>query len=178
MSESPAQKPAASEPDRSATGPGVERVDRSDLVEAYKDLIHAEKERLTGTAEEAPPVRWAFWSIMLLLLVGSVGALVLKPEWFFPPAPLQTPQIQDASLRLQVYREILRVDAFRKAQGRLPASLQEAGGGDSGVQYTGVGGSYSLSASEGGHSVIYQSSTPPETFLGKSYDEIRRRPRS
>jgi len=180
MSDSPARKPSTARPATSPPGsapPGqADVVDRSELVEAYKDLLHSEKARLSGAGDDTPPVRRPFWWVMFLLLVGSVGSLLLKPEWFFPPAPKETPQIQEASLRLMVYREILRVEAFRKAQGRLPGTLNEAGGGDTGVQYSAQGDGYSLSASSDGRSVVYQSTTPPNAFLGNSYDEIRRRP--
>jgi hypothetical protein len=150
---------------------------RDDLLQAYKDLVHEAQEKATqrGLPPEVPAKRHTFLIVMLLILILSLGSLVLFPQWYFPPDRVESPLLTDASLRLSVHREILRVEEFKKTNGRLPVSLKEAGGGETGVQYTLTGDSYTLSARSGSMSVSYESGTSPDQFLGDAYDRIRRR---
>ncbi len=88
-----------------------------------------QKRSRRNVPEQTPARKIGFWTISLGILLASAGSLALHPEWFFPKERVETPEIQDASLRLLIYREIIHVEQFRRANGRLPNSLQEAGGG-------------------------------------------------
>ena len=154
---------------------GPEKYDRRDLVKAFQDVVQDQEKRAGHAVEQQPGSRWGFWGIALVLLGASLGSLVLHPEWFFPQERVETAEVQDASLRLSIYREILHVEQFRRTNGRLPADLQEAGGGDSGVEYVVNGGGYQLTGRSGTKVLTYDSSTSASAFVGDSYEKIRRR---
>jgi len=160
-----------------APTPPSGQYNREDLLKAYKDLVHEAQEKATHREPppESPPSHRAFWITVLLVLMLSLGSVLFYPQWYFPPQRHEDPILTDASLRLAVHREILRIEQYKKASGRLPATLKEAGGGETGVQYTINGEDYTLTARSGSISVSYQSGTPPEQFLGDAYERVRRR---
>jgi hypothetical protein len=162
----PKKKPGANEP-----------YDRRDLVKAYKDVVQQEQQKRVrpGVAGQTPARKIGFWTISLGILLASGLTVMLHPEWFFPKERVETPEIQDASLRLLIYREIIHVEQFRRANGRLPNSLSEAGGGGNGVEYSIEGSGYLLKARNGTVELTYNSSTPPREFVGDSYEKVRGR---
>lgn len=165
------------EPTRKPQTPS-EQHDRRDLLKAYKDVVHEEQERLAHrgmTDYEPPKQRRFFWITMLLILGLSVGSVAVHPEWFVQQERVESSDLRDASLRLLMYREILRVESFKKARGRLPVSLAEAGGGDTDVGYTVNGYNYVLRGSSGTLELSYDSRTSPLQFVGNAYERVRRR---
>ena len=164
------------QPPRKKPGPN-EPYDRRDLVKAYKDVVEEQQQKRSqrDAPEQTPARKIGFWTISLGILLASGLAVSLHPEWFFPKERVETPQIQDASLRLLIYREIIHVEQFRRANGRLPNSLAEAGGGGNGVEYSIEGGGYLLKARNGPIELTYSSSTPPGEFVGDSYEKVRGR---
>ena len=162
----PKKKPGRTEP-----------YDRRDLVKAYQDVVQEEqlKRSRRDAPEQTPARKIGFWTVSLGILLACAGAVSLHPEWFFPKERVETPEIQDASLRLLIYREIIHVEQFRRANGRLPNSLREAGGGENGVEYSMEGGGYRLKARNGAIELTYNSSTPAGEFVGDSYEKVRGR---
>lgn len=157
---------------------GPAQPDRRDLLKAYKDVVHEEQEKLAhrGLVEMEPPKsRKAFWITVLVLLSVSLGSIGLHPEWFVQKERVESSDLRDASLRLLIYREILRVENFKKARGRLPVTLAEAGGGDTDIAYAVRGYNYFLSGSSGTLELSYDSRTSSAKFVGNSYERVRRR---
>lgn len=140
-------------------------------------MVQEQKDKQHGPhgAPPGPPSRAPFW-ILMLSLVGGLGALlVLQPEWLFPKVAPEPPALQEASLRVRMYVEIDHIEAFRAAEGRLPASLIEARGDTTGLTYAPGEGGYSLTGRNGSISLTYASSQAPREFLGDSYTLISRR---
>jgi len=165
-SQPPRKKPGSNEP-----------YDRRDLVKAYKDVVEEQHQKRTrrDVPEQTPARKIGFWTISLGILLACGLSVSMHPEWFFPKERIESPEIKDASLRLLIYREIIHVEQFRRANGRLPNSLQEAGGGNNGVEYSIEGGGYLLKARNGGIELSYNSNTPPGEVVGDSYEKVRGR---
>ena len=106
------------------------------------------------------PARSGSGPISLGILLACGLSVATAPRVVLPQGAGRDPEIQDASLRLLIYREIVHVEQFRRANGRLPNSLQEAGGGNNGVEYSIEGGGYRLKARNGGIELSYNSNTP------------------
>jgi hypothetical protein len=139
-------------------------------------VVRATKEKPAPIIDSGPNRR-PFWIAMGLTIAGLAALVVFQPGWLFlRPAP-DTPQLQEASLRIRMYVEIDHIDRFKSASGRLPASLLEAGGDSTGLQYTPHGEQYTLSGRNGVIQLTYTSGTPAEAFLGNSYQLVRERAR-
>ncbi|MEP6573325.1 MAG: hypothetical protein ABJD11_11545 [Gemmatimonadota bacterium] len=164
------QQPAAPPPQ-----PG----DRRALADAFDTLVKSEAQRKADEAlPPSPPARGLRWFILGALLIGSISVLVLQPAWLFPgpPAP-ETTQVQEASLRLVIYRDIQRVEAYRRTNGRLPLTVTEAGL-PADTRYTvPTVDSYTISESSGPLRLTYKSTVAPADFLGNAYALIRARSR-
>lgn len=173
MADQPPRPPSAATP--SSGGP-----DRQALLRAYQDLVKEEHDKRSGGPEvpPPPPSRAPFW-ITMLALVGILASLLLvQPAWLFPKAPVEPPELKEASLRVRMYVEIDRIEQYRRAHGRLPDTLLESLGDTTGLRYASGEGGYSLTGESGAVSLTYSSSQSPEEFLGRSYDLIRRRGKS
>lgn len=151
--------------------------DRQALLKAYQDVVQEQKDKHHGPAGPPPaaPSRAAFWILMLSLAAGLGATLVLQPEWLFPKVAPEPPALQEASLRVRMYVEIDRIEAFKAHEGRLPATLLEAKGDTTGLTYAPGEGGYSLTGRNGPLSLTYASSQAPQEFLGDSYTLISRR---
>ncbi len=117
-------------------------------------------------------------AILAGMVVGGSGyILTARPSWFFTPDPAPPPlEIQDASVRLMLFREAQRIRQYRAANGQLPDSLAEAGSMVTGVRYTRLDDStFRLSAALGTGEIGFQSDASPEAFLGNSLTLINRR---
>jgi hypothetical protein len=163
-----AQQPAAPSPQ-----PG----DRRALADAYDRLVKSEAERKVNDALPPPPPRRSYRGPILgVLLVASVTALVLRPAWLFPPPPApESTAVQEASLRLVVYRDIQRVEAWRRTNGRLPLTASEAGLPVDAKYTTPTADTYTISEANGPLRLTYRSTDAPADFLGNAYSVIRRR---
>ena len=154
--------------------------DRRDLLEAYETLVKSERER--QAAERAsrlgPPPSRGRLGLLLLMIAACVAIIVVQPAWLFPTSlPPDPPELHEASLRLQVYRVVMRIDAFRRANGRLPETAAEAGAEVPGTMYTVSGDTYTITAGIGSQQVTYHSAVPLQEFLGNSYEIIKQRSR-
>jgi hypothetical protein len=75
-----------------------------------------------------------------------------------------------------MYQAGQHIESFRRANGRLPASLPEEGADTTGVSYEAAGGyQYILHGHSGDLQLEYHSDQPLKDFLGNSYTLIRER---
>lgn len=151
--------------------------DRQALLKAFQDVVKGESDRSSHglPVPEVPSSRAPFWIVSLTTLTVAAALLIGQPEWLFPRAPKEPPVLEEASLRVRMYVEIERIEQFRATQGRLPATLLEAKGDTTGLQYSAGGDGYSLTGRNAGIALTYTSSQSPREFVGQSYDLIRRR---
>jgi len=170
--------PPAKPPKPTSPLPHPGEPDRRALVQAFQDVVRSEQEKRESSSHPAPPEAPAgrpFWIVMFLLSVTLGAILAMQPGWLFTTPVPETNQLQEASLRLRMFEEVDRINRFEQSQGRLPATLAEAGGDSTNLQYAPGAAGYSLSGRNGGQSLTYTSDVSPETFLGNSYQIIRQR---
>lgn len=123
-----------------------------------------------------PPVasRSVVYTSLGVLVAVVVYLLAAQPEWVFTPEETpESPEVVAASMRMLLVRERQRVEAFRFRNGRLPASLTEAGGNNPEAEMIrGPGGSYTIRALVGGAALELRSTDSVEAFLGNSLQVI------
>lgn len=144
---------------------------------AVQDAHDKEAARRAGASTTASKT---IVTVLGLILFGvGIYLLAARPAWFFtPPAPPETMEIQEASVRLMLVREAERVKRFRVEHRRLPASLAETGSTVQGVSYLAEGDSvFRLSAALGGGAIGLASSDSVGAFLGNSLKVIASRGR-
>jgi hypothetical protein len=110
----------------------------------------------------------------LTLFGVGVYLIAARPPWFFvPPPPPETVEIRDASFRLTMVREAELIRRFQVAEGRLPATLAEAGSRVEGVVYEpAADGTFALRATVAGEVLAYRSTDSVSVFLGDSFGRI------
>ncbi len=150
--------------------------DRRALLEAYQEVLRTTKSR-PRPRRLVVPDRTPFWLGVSFTILGLLALLIFQPAWLFNRPPDETPQTQEASLRIRMYVEIDRVLRYKEAHGRLPENLAEAGGDSTGLSFEHRAGGFILSGSNGMISLRYRSTEPPEAFLGNSYEAVRERAR-
>jgi len=111
--------------------PGAPGSSGTEMADALHDVLeHAAKttdaqERAGKPRRTASPIHW--FSLGILTAVSSY-LWIGPPEWMQPePPPQPTAQLEEAGLRMSLYLQAMRIERFRVAEGRLPASLVEAG---------------------------------------------------
>ena len=171
-------RPATREPADSSSP------DRRALVEAYENLVRDEKTKREAAAHPSGATaletsQKLFWAMAAVTIVAGSMILMSRPAWFFgPPAAVESPRVREASLRLAIAREAVRVERYRKATGALPSSLEQAGAGPTGLVYTRAGSeSFTLAGTAGTIHLTYRSIDTLATFLGDSPEIIRHRGR-
>ncbi len=170
MADAPPPSPAPAQP------PGSH--DRRALLQAYQDVVRTEHDkRTTQPVPEVPPSKAPFWITMSLLIAVLGGILVIQPGWLFPKPPEESVELRTASLRVRMFVEIDRIEQFKTASGRLPATLGEAGADTTGLRYNVGGDAYSLEGTNKGVTLTYTSNQSAKDFLGNSYDLLAQRRR-
>lgn len=163
------------------TAPTPPSPEKRALIDAYETVLKAEAERRdteqASTRSGPPRTRPLAWVVLGLVLAGLIAAVVMRPPWLGLGVPLQEPPaVREASLRLAVALEAQRVMRYQREQGRLPATLDEAGPVLPNVRYQpSREGIYEMSATDGDIAVLYRSTTSLRDFVGKSYDIVSRR---
>ena len=153
-------------------GPGTPpgQHDRTALVQAFQDVVRTEHEKRSAPLPpERPRSRLPFQLGLIGLAVALAAILVLQPAWLFSKPPVESPALREASLRARMFVQIERIEQFRSANARLPASLVEAGIDSTGMRYAISGSGYSLSGTNHQVTLTYLSSQAPKDFLGSSY---------
>lgn len=154
--------------------PPTGKPDRRALLAAYQEVVRTTKP-LPKPRRITVPDRTPFWLAVSFVILGLVALLVFQPGWLFNRPPAETPQMQEASLRIRMFVEIDRVERFRQAHGKVPLNLAEAGGDSTGLTFEHRGEGYILSGSNGEIHLRYRSGESPEAFLGNSYQAVRER---
>lgn len=107
----------------------------TDAVSAV--LSHA-AERTEAQRKKRPRRRQGRWALPLGINLGvfAVYLLMAPPEWVVMKPIIAAPieeQVDD--MRLAMYMQAMRVDAYRAQNGVLPESLEDAGSSVPGVEY-------------------------------------------
>ncbi len=156
----------------------VEDARKEDLLRAAEEAVGQDRRQADRRAN--PQTRWGIVGWGLVLLAVLMGWLFgTRPEWVFtPPVVAEAPETTAASMRLALVRERQRVERYREQNGRLPATLAEAGSTLPTIAMAASpDGSYLLRVVEGGTALELHSSENIETFLGNSLQVILNSPR-
>lgn len=158
---------------RQGKSPSDIRLNR-EHVDALTAVLRQEVDRATETAAmsaRGPRRRRGRQVVFGLLLVFSGYLWLADPAWleFGRPVPEPTATDIEAPLRLTMYLQVQRIEAFRQRTGRLPITLDEAGPPLDGMEYqeTGVG-RYRLIGTAGPVSVAYTSVDSPRSLLDRA----------
>jgi len=157
------------------------------LLEAFDTVIktQAAEREIQRQQEEAHrlarargrPLMWVCAAIVLL--VGSYLA-VEQPAWAFPNAPLaESPAVKEAGLRIGMANAAQHIERYRQRNGRLPATLVEAGAHGDGIDYVrdAAGAGWRLVGQHGAARLTLTSSESLARFLGSSFELVSRRGR-
>lgn len=148
---------------------------KAELLQAYQDVVKFANEKPAPPRPE-PPSRAPFWIACGSLIVILTTLTIWQPPWLFSQPAKETPALMEASLRVRIYAEILRIERFQSTNSnRLPASLIDVGGDTTGVAYALVKTGYTLTGRNGPLTIVYKSEQPAKQFLGNSYSLIRAR---
>ncbi len=151
------------------------------MAAALADVLeHAAK---TADAQEraGKPHRYTsplHWFSLGILTAVSAYFWIGPPEWMQPePPPQPTAQLEEAGLRMNLYLQAMRIESFRAAEGRLPASLVEAGDPIGNVVYRRIDEqTYHLSGTSDNLVLGFTSTEPLETLLADAMEVIQRGP--
>lgn len=155
---------------------------RTQLHDAVRAAVDAKRQEiLDERAERDARRRKASNQIpMLMTIVISWGVLawlwIARPAAVFDPrtpAPAVSGVEAEARARYALFLQRSRIDAYRQAHGRLPATLEDAGAVEEGVIYVRAGSSYVLTREANGAILRLTATTPAETFLGNSLEVLR-----
>lgn len=150
---------------------------KAELLQAYQDVVKFANEKPVPPPPDAPS-RLPFWITTITLIVLLTVLSVWQPPWLFSPQLRESPALVEASLRVRLYSEIVRIERYQaQHNGQLPPTLPEAGGDTTGVKYELVKTGYTLTGRNGTLVIVYKSETPPKQFVGNSYGLIRARRR-
>ena len=158
------------------------------LRDSKSDLLHAAqaavKDRINKAAELVvttnSPLRRRRTRMGVLVIIGVVGLvlMMLRPTWLVGPTtvPPDPPLVAAAGLRVEMIRQRQLVFNYARAHGRLPLSLEEAGGSLTGVRYRHQGDSgFTLTGLAGDSVMVLQSSDSQAVFLGNSLKILKNR---
>jgi hypothetical protein len=152
------------------------------LLDAFDHVLKTQADEREARRLEAEARRRSTGSRILILMclvaLAFIGGYlyVERPDWVFPPAP--TPEstiVREASLRISIANAAQHIERYRQRNGRLPATLDEAGATTPGLAYEpGISG-YQLHTTLDGAALSYQSSQSLAKFVGNSFAVIARR---
>lgn len=152
--------------------------DRRALLEAYQNLVRAEAEKKAAGPElrGVRPNRVPFWTFTAVLILALGAMLLTEPAWLFTQPKAESREVQEASLRVQMFVEIERLERFRADSGRPPATAAEAGiAAGTNILYEAEGTGYRLLGRNGPITLTYNAGMAPADFLGNAYQIIRAR---
>jgi hypothetical protein len=113
----------------------------------------------------------------LIVILATLS--VWQPPWLFSPQLRESPALVEASLRVRIYAEIVRIERYQhQNNNQLPPTLPAAGGDTTGVTYERVKSGYTLTGKSGDLVIVYKSEVSPKQFVGNSYGLIRARRRT
>jgi len=150
------------------------------LLEAYEVALKAGSEREAAAAAAPPPRRRRSPVLILsLVLLGLTLAYlaIARPAWLAINRRIpESAEVQDASLRLGLAMQAQRIRRFQRANGRLPATLAEAGAPTEGIRYEPVPpAAFALHGENGAARLTLRSTDSLDAFVGRSFQIIQRR---
>ncbi len=160
------------------------RGDQDELRDAVRGVMESKRQEATErkAASAAAKKREDRQLPMVLLLAALAGILawawIARPAAIFggPPAPIVlSPDRAEAQARYALFLERARVDAYRRAHGRNPERLADAGPVEDGVTYTISEQGFVLERTANGKVLRLDHATSPNSFLGGSLDILQRR---
>jgi hypothetical protein len=123
--------------------------------------------RAANEASEKPPKPYLARVPVVAIVALLFSTVVAHNVRAWTPDPVdQTVALQDRADQVSLLVAAQRIEAFRREEGRLPASLEEAGLADDAYEYRVDGTRYELRlAEEGGGQEVYESETGPEALV-------------
>ena len=160
----------------SETGPGGRPPD--DYDEALGDAIQHDsaREKALGERQEGRGLSaGAQWTIVGVLAVLAAWLWLLPPAALQPPPPARfTPELEETSVRMDMFVQASRILNYQEENGRLPATAEEAGDPVEGVTYELLdGGRFRLLGGSAGFAHTWDSDDPPDSLLGSAPDIVR-----
>ncbi|MBA3259848.1 MAG: hypothetical protein H0T68_10350 [Gemmatimonadales bacterium] len=166
------------------TNPSPATAEKKALLRAFDTVLktQADEREAEQRAAEARrlararsrPLMWVCAAVMIFI----TGYLwVEQPEWVFPArAQPESMAVKEASLRIGMANAAQHVERYRQRNGRLPASLSEAGAHGGEIDYEALGADgWRLMGSNGPARLTLTSAEPLTKFLGNSFEVISRR---
>lgn len=147
------------------------------LLEAKEAAIASSKDSENPDQTLIPQPRpKVLWWVFGLVVITAAGIGLAQPEWITGTPPVEeSPEVSVASMRLALARERSLVESYYRSNGRLPATLAEAGSSATAIGYRVTGNSnYTLSYRHNGTALELRSSEPLAEFLGNSAAVIMR----
>ena len=147
------------------------------LLEAREDAIISSR---TGDEPSSGKKRSLGLRVLLFLTIAfGVYSLGTKPAWLVTPPPEPEPAaLTEASLRVAMWQQALHVERYETENGRLPASLGDAGAPlVEGITYRIDGGrGYLIQGQASGTGILtLGKADSKEGFLGESLSIIANR---
>lgn len=180
MTERTASGSTSPEPATAPAGPANKQA----LFDAAVDVMRkqaeersAEREAEEARQREQTRVSPIIAAGLTIILAVGVYLAVEQPSWIFPsPPPVESQEMQEASLRIGMATTAQRIERFRVAQGRLPRTLSEAGSSPSSISYEQrEGDRYILRGTNGPVHLALNSGDSLAQFVGNSFQAFAQR---
>ena len=138
-------------------------------------LEHAAARDVAAHKRGAPKTQ-PKWMLPLGINLGvfAIYLLIAPPAWVvMDPIEGPPPAEQLRSLKGSMYFQINAIDNYAIVNGRLPATLDEAGSVTPGVEYVRQSGDlYQLIGHAGDETLIYSSTEDPIAFVGDALSRL------
>ena len=146
----------------------------------YEAAVAAVQEAGKRNRKSPEGARWGRRITMAgALVVVSFGLYLLlaRPAWFVTPPPEpESVQVQEASVRLMLVREVARIRSEAGASGRLPDGFDGTGSSARSIRYQRLTDStFLVAATVGTRELILRSTDSTAAFLGNSLATVSNR---
>lgn len=137
------------------------RQSKSALLQAAEAAVADQKGRATHPGRPPSRDRGSRRRMVLFIIMVVAGTLLLwRPPWIAGPSlPRETPAVREASVTMALVQAISSIKAYRTANGRLPARLQDAGVNNPAITFRPAANGEFTVASPGADSLITLRST-------------------
>lgn len=149
-----------------------------EAVDAVKAVMEHAHERDEAAKKKDQPKKQPKWMLPLGINLGvfAVYLLIAGPQWVVIDPIEGPPQAERVEgLRLAMFLQAQRIEAYRQENGRLPESLEEIGASTpEGVEYVLQGSSqYQLIGNAGETDLIYDSTQSAAEWVGSAEERLR-----